>query len=85
MVTPLPKQNQFKEVIHVSPFMSSEPILAERVEFSTSHEYDSEDPLHLCEDESSSPLIEFEPLPIGPYHVVSNRGRESTLFIQHHL
>jgi hypothetical protein len=26
-------------------------------------------------------LIEFEPLPTGPYHVVSDRGRESTLFI----
>jgi hypothetical protein len=41
-----------------------------------------EDLLHLCEDErSSSPLIEFESLPTGPYHVVFDRGRESTLFI----
>jgi hypothetical protein len=45
-------------------------------------EYVSEDPLHLCEDErTSSPLIEFEPLPTGPYHVVSDHGQESTLFI----
>jgi hypothetical protein len=57
-------------------------LFSELVEFSTSQEYDSEDPLHLCEDErSSSPLIKFEPLPTGPYHVVSDRGRESTLFI----
>jgi hypothetical protein len=80
MVTPLPKQNLF-EVMHVSTFTSSEPVLPELVEFSTSDEYDSEDPLHLCEDERlPSSLIEFEPLPTGLYHV-SNRGRESTLFI----
>jgi hypothetical protein len=30
---------------------------------------------------SSSPLIQFEPLPTAPYHVVSDHGRESTLFI----
>jgi hypothetical protein len=82
MVTPLPKQNTLKEMMHVSTFTPSEPVLPELVEFSTSQQYDSEDPLHLCEDErSSSPLIEFEPFPTGSYHVVSNRGRESTLFI----
>jgi hypothetical protein len=82
MVMPLPKQNTFEEMMHVSTFTPSEPVLPELVEFSTSQGYDLEDPLHLCEDErSSSPLIEFEPLPTGPYHVVSDRGRESTLFI----
>jgi hypothetical protein len=30
-------------------------------------------------------LIEFEPLPTGLYHVVSDRGRGSTLFILMHL
>jgi hypothetical protein len=82
MVTPLPKQNLFEEMMHVCPFVSSELILAGLVEISVSQEYDSKDPLHLCEDErSSSPLIEFEPLPTGLYHVVSDRGRGSTLFI----
>jgi hypothetical protein len=82
MVAPLPKQNPFEEMMHVSPFVSSEPVLAELVESSTSQEYESKEPLHLCEDEqSSSPMIEFEPLPTGLYHVVSDRGRESTLFI----
>jgi hypothetical protein len=51
MVTPPPKQNPFKEMMHVSPFASSEPVLAELVEFSTSQEYDSEVPLHPCEDD----------------------------------
>jgi hypothetical protein len=78
-VTPLPKQNPFEEMMHVSPFVSCEPVLAELVEFSTSQEYDLEDPLHLCEDKrSSSPLINFEPLPTGPYHVVFDLGRDST-------
>jgi hypothetical protein len=50
--------------MNVSPFVSSELVLAELVEFSTSQECDLENPLHLCEHErSSSPLIEFEPLP----------------------
>jgi hypothetical protein len=41
-----------------------------------------EDPLHLFENErSSSTLIKFESLPTSPYHVVFDRGRESTLFI----
>jgi hypothetical protein len=66
MMKPLPKQNPLEEMMHVSPLTSSEPILVEVVEFSTPQEYDSEDPLHLCEGEqSSSPSIEFEPLPAG--------------------
>jgi hypothetical protein len=82
MVTPLSKQNTFEEMMHVSTLIPSEPIHPELVEFSTSQEYDLEDPLHLCGDEgSSSPLIEFDPLPTGPYHVVSDHGRESTFFI----
>jgi hypothetical protein len=51
MVMPLPKQYPFKEMMYVSAFTSSEPILTELVEFSTSHEYNSDDPLHLCEHE----------------------------------
>jgi hypothetical protein len=35
MVTPLPKQNPFEEMMHVSMFTPSEPILPELVEFST--------------------------------------------------
>jgi hypothetical protein len=82
MVTPLPRQNPFKEMMHVSPLVSSEPVLDELVELFTSQEYDSDDPRHLYEDErSSSPLMEFEHLPTGSYHVVFDRGRESTLFL----
>jgi hypothetical protein len=52
--------------MHVSPFMTSELVLALLVEFSTSQVYVSKNPLHLREDErSSSLLIEFEPLPTG--------------------
>jgi hypothetical protein len=41
-----------------------------------------EDPLHHCEGErSSSPSIEFQPLPIGPYHVALDHDRESTLIL----
>jgi hypothetical protein len=79
MVTPLPKQNMFEEIMHVSLFASSEPVLIELVEFSTSQEYDLEDPLHLCEDKrSSSPLIDFEPLPTRLYHVVFDHDQDST-------
>jgi hypothetical protein len=82
MVTSLAKQNTLEEMMHVSTFTPSKPVHPELLEFSTSQEYDLEDPLHLCEDErSSSPLIEFEPLPTGPYYVDSDHGRESTLFI----
>ena len=45
----------------------------------SSEEYDSKDGLHFCEDErSSSPSIEFEPLPDGLEYVVPNHNREST-------
>ncbi|CAN6305602.1 unnamed protein product [Urochloa humidicola] len=68
-VKPLPKLNPFESMMHGSPFTSSEPILFE-VAVSTLREYESEETLHLCEDErSSSPSNEFEPLPAGPYHV----------------
>jgi hypothetical protein len=36
MVTPLPKQNPFEEMMHISSLASSVPVLAELVEFSTS-------------------------------------------------
>jgi hypothetical protein len=79
MVTPLPKQNSFEEMMHLSPFASPEPVLTKLVELSTSQEYDSEDPLRLCEDErSSSPLIDFEPLCTSSYHVVFDHGLDST-------
>jgi hypothetical protein len=34
-VTPLPKQNTFEEMMHVSMFTSSELVLPELVDFST--------------------------------------------------
>ena len=43
-------------------------------------EDDSEDSLHLCEGERSSPFsTEFQPLPDGPYHVAFDHDQESTL------
>ena len=55
--------------MHISPFISSEPILLGVLE--SSEEHNSEDSLHFCEEErSSSPLIEFEPLPDGLESVV---------------
>ena len=64
LAKPLPKQNPLKETMHTSPFISSELVLLGVLE--SSEEYDSEDSLHFCEEErSSSPLIEFEPLPDG--------------------
>ena len=74
---PLPEQNPLKEMMHTSPFISSEPVLLGVLE--SSEEYDSEDSLHFCRDErSSSPLIEFEPLPAGLEYVVLDYNREST-------
>ena len=65
--------------MHVSPFASSEPVLIEVVEFSTPQEYDSGDPLHLCEGERSSSLsIEFKPLPTSPYYVALDLDWETT-------
>ena len=63
--------------MHTSPFISSKAVLLGVLE--SSEEYDSEGGLHSCEDEhSSSPLIEFEPLPDGLEYVVLNLDREST-------
>ena len=77
LAKPLPKQNPLKEMMHTSPFISSEPVLLGVLE--SSEEYDSEDILHFCEEErSSSPLIEFEPLPDGLESVVLDLDREST-------
>jgi hypothetical protein len=70
--------------MHVSLFASSDPILVEVVDFCTPQEYDSGDPLHLCEGErSSSPSNEFEPLPTSPYHVALDLDRESTLTLHY--
>ena len=57
--------------------MSSELVL---LEVESSKEYDSDDSLHFCEDEhSSSPLIEFEPLPAGPKYIVLDLDRDATM------
>ena len=71
LAKPLPEHNPLEEIMHTSPFISSEPVLLKSAKSATSEEYDSEDTLHLCEDErSSSPSIEFEPLPAGPEYVI---------------
>jgi hypothetical protein len=51
MVKPLPKKNLLEEMMHVSLFASSEPVVIEVIEISTPQEYNSEDPLHPCECE----------------------------------
>ena len=77
LAKPLPEQNSLEEMMHTSLFISSEPVLLGVLE--SSEEYDSEDSLHFCEEEhSSSPLIEFEPLPVGLEYVVLDLNREST-------
>ena len=64
--------------MHTSPFISSEPVLLGVLE--SSEEYNSEDSLHFCEDEhSSSPFIEFEPLPAGLEYVVLDLDRDATM------
>ena len=64
--------------MHTSPFISSEPILSGVLE--SSEEYDSEDSLQSHEDErSSSPLTEFEPLPVGLESIVLNLYRDTTM------
>ena len=69
MVKHFPEQNLLEEMVHTSPFVSSDPVLLEDVE--SSKVYNPEDNLHFCEDErSSSSLIEFEPLPAGLEYVV---------------
>ena len=79
MAKPLPQQNLLEKTTCISSFMSSKLVLIEGVEFSTPHECDSGDSLHLCEGERSSPFsTEFQPLPAGPYHVAFDHGQEST-------
>ena len=69
LAKPLPEGNPLEEMMHTSPFISSEPVLLGVLE--SSEVYDSEDSLHFCvEEHSSSPLIEFEPLPDGLESVV---------------
>ena len=64
--------------MHSSPFISSELVLFGVLE--SSEEYDSEDSLHFCEEErSSSPLIEFEPLPDGLESIVLDLERDTTM------
>jgi hypothetical protein len=48
LAKPLPEQNPLEEMMHTSPFISSEPILFGVLEFS--EEYDSEGGLPSCED-----------------------------------
>jgi hypothetical protein len=77
LAKPLPERNPLEEIMHTSPFISSEPVLFGVLE--SSEEYNSEDSLQFCGDErSSSPLIEFEPLPAGLEYVVLDLNREST-------
>ena len=64
--------------MHISPFISSEPILFE-ITKPISKEYGLEDTLYLCEDEqSSSTSIDFELLPVGPEYVVLDHDRDTT-------
>ena len=78
MAKHFPEQNLLEEMVHTSPFLSSDPVLLENVE--SSEEYDSKDNLHFCEDEhSSSPSIECEPLPAGPEYVVLDLYRVTTM------
>jgi hypothetical protein len=71
LVKPNPEQNLLEKVMYGSPFISSELVLFKAAKPTTCEEYDSEEILHLGEDErSSSPSIEFEPFPAGPEYVV---------------
>jgi len=80
----LPVQNPLEEMMHISPFVSYEPILFEVAKFSTSEEYVLEDTLHFSEDERlSSPSIEFEPLLTGPEYAVLDHDQESTLIFDY--
>jgi len=73
----LPVQNPLEEMMHISLFVSYEPILFEVAKFSTSEEYVLEDTLHFSEDERlSSPSIEFEPLLTGPEYAVLDHDQE---------
>jgi hypothetical protein len=82
MAKPHPKQNTLEKVTYGSPFISSKTVLFEAAKPATSKEYDSEEILHLGEDErSSSPSIEFEPLPVGSEYVVLDCDRDPTIII----
>jgi len=60
LAKPLPEQNPLEEMMHTSPFISSEPILLEVLE--SSEEYDPEDNLHFCQDERSSSSQDLSPI-----------------------
>jgi hypothetical protein len=76
MVKPLPKQIPLDKMMHVSPFISSKPILFEVAKFATHEEHDLDEILDLCEDErSSSPSIKFGPLPTSLEYVILDRDR----------
>jgi hypothetical protein len=80
MAKRLPKQNLLEMMMHVSPFVSSEPILFEVGKFATPEVYNSKEILHPCEDEQpSSSLIEFEPLPAGPKYFVLNHDQDPAM------
>jgi hypothetical protein len=79
MAKPLPKKNPLEKMVHASLFVSSKPVLFVVAKFVTHEEHDSEEILHLCEDErSSSPSIECEPLPAGPEYVVLDHNQDPT-------
>jgi hypothetical protein len=80
MVKHFPEPNLLKEMMHESPFISSDPILFEIARFATSEENDPEEILYFCEDERSSSLSsEFEPFPASPKKVVLDHDRDSTM------
>ena len=51
MAKPFPQPNPLEKTTRISPFVSSKLVLIEGVEFSTPHECDLGDSLHLCEGE----------------------------------
>ena len=80
MVKHFPEPNLFEEIMHESPFISSESILFEVPKSATSEENNSEEILHFYEDERSLSLLsEFEPLSSGPKEVVLDHDRDSTM------
>ena len=82
MAKQLPKPSLLKEMVHESPFISSEPVLFEMVGTAISEEYDSNEILHFCEDErSSSPLDEFEPLSFGLEYIVLDLDRDTNMIL----
>jgi hypothetical protein len=51
MAKPLPKQNPLIRMMHVSPFVSSKPVLFEDAKSAAPEEDDLEEILHLSDDE----------------------------------